>query len=76
GRQVDGEAHLAPQHIGAVAILLVPAAKALVAADDVQIHVRTPCPAHAMGGALMGSVVDDGADALAFVHQIERFVDL
>ncbi|VXA88758.1 conserved hypothetical protein [Aeromonas veronii] len=34
-------------------------------------------PAHAsMGGALMGSVVDDAADALAFVHQIERLVDL
>ena len=24
----------------------------------------------------IGSVVDDGADALAFVHQIERLVDL
>lgn len=35
------------------------------------------CPAHSsMGGAVMGSVVDDGADALAFVHQIEGLVDL
>ena len=31
---------------------------------------------HRWAGALMGSVVDDGADALAFVHQIERLVDL
>ncbi len=44
GRQIDGEAHLATQHLGGVAVALVPAAEALVAADYVQIHRRTPAP--------------------------------
>ena len=44
GRQVDGEAHLAALHCGAVAVLLVPATEAFVAADNVQIHRRTPLP--------------------------------
>lgn len=76
GRQIDGKIHLAAEHAGVVAIALVPAAEALVAADNLQIHRRTPAPRPRRRAGRSCSVVDDGADALALVHQFERLVDL
>ncbi len=53
GRQIDGKIHLAAEHGGAVAIALVPAAEALVAADNLQIHQRNSCTPPTMAGGVI-----------------------
>src|SRR5690606_9815087 len=61
-REVHAYRHVAAQYLGAVAVDVLPAAVGGAVFD-------------AFGHGFGKSVVDDGTDALAFVHQVERFVD-